>query len=295
MTSAEERGYDAAPRTCRNCEAALTGAYCAACGQRNVPPNPTLRDFADEWFNEILHWDGKLPATLKALMLKPGMLTVDFLAGRRVRWLSPLRIYLICSVAYFLTGPLVERATGFREEMVAEIKVTGDSAERILLSDSVAFVNDPEILANPLFQAIGVGRMWYIANNPSVWQDAYTKAIPKAMFVLLPFFALLTMVAWRASGMRYPAHLAFAFHVHAAFMTALILPTLIEPFGVLWLVMALQLGIFVYSTWYAIAAFKRALGGTTREVLWRSTVVGLLYLPPALLVTLVATVLAVRA
>jgi hypothetical protein len=212
-----------------------------------------------------------------------------------VRWLSPLRIYLICSVAYFISGPLIERATGFRQEMVAEIKVTGDSADRLLLTDSVAFVNDPEVQASPVFRAIGVGRMWYLANHPQVWQEAYAKAIPKVMFILLPLFALLTMVAWRSTGMRYPAHLTFAFHVHAAFMVSLIPGTLIEATGIVWLAIATSLAALVYSTWYAIGAFKRALGGTTRQVVVRTTVVGLLYLPPALLLTLIATVLAVRA
>jgi hypothetical protein len=273
----------------------LTGAYCAACGQRNTPPNPTLRDFADEWFNEILHWDGKLPSTLKALMTKPGLLTVDFLNGRRARWLSPLRLYLICSVVYFLTAPLLERVTGFKQDMVAEIKVSGDSAERAMLTDSLIFVNDPEVRENPVFRAIGIERSWYVVQHPEVLQDAYAKAIPKAMFVLLPFFALLTMVAWRKNGMRYPAHLTFAFHVHAAFMAALIVPTLVEPFAPIWVSVTASLAVIVYSTWYAIVAFRRALGGTTREVVVRSTAVGLLYLPPALLVTLFATVLALRA
>jgi hypothetical protein len=282
-------------RNCLNCGAPLGGEYCSSCGQRARSPNPTLGEFADEVSQEVFHWDGKFPATLRALLLKPGLLTVDFLAGRRARWLSPLRVYLTCSIAYFVSGPLIERATGFRQEMVAEIKVTGDSADRLLLTDSVAFVNDPEILANPIFKAIGVGRMFYLANHPQVWQDAYTKAIPKAMFVLLPLFASLTMMAWRSTGMRYPAHLAFAFHVHAAFMISLIPGTLIEATRIVWLAATASLVALVYSTWYAIAAFKRALGGTTRQVVVRSTVVGLLYLPPALLLTLFATVLAVRA
>ena len=91
--------------------------------------------------------------------------------------------------------------------------------------------------------------MFYIANHPAVWQEAYAAAIPKVMFVLLPFFALLTMVAWRSTGMRYPAHLAFALHVHSAFMFALIFPKLVEPLGFTWLAVLVSLAVLIYSTW----------------------------------------------
>jgi hypothetical protein len=282
-------------KRCLNCDAPLTGPYCAQCGQQGRSENPTFREFADEWSTEFFNWDGKLPATLKALLLHPGKLTQDFLAGRRARWLSPLRLYLICSVAYFVSGPLVERVTGYKQKIVAQVTITGDSTDRALIGDSLTFVSDPGIQANPVFQAIGVGRMWYLANHPSVWQDAYAEAIPKTMFVLLPYFALLTMMAWRSSCMRYPAHLAFALHVHSAFMASLIVPTLIEPIGVVALSVAASIAVLIYTTWYTYAAFQRALGGTGGQVVWRSTIVGLLYIPPALFVALVATVIAVRA
>ena len=74
---------------CLNCGRPLSGPYCAGCGQKKRDTDPTLREFLHETTAELAQWDGKIPGTLKTLFLKPGALTLDFLAGRRARWLSP--------------------------------------------------------------------------------------------------------------------------------------------------------------------------------------------------------------
>jgi Protein of unknown function (DUF3667) len=97
---------DALTSTCLNCGRPLTGPYCAECGQKQRDTDPTLREFLHETSAEFTQWDGKIPSTLKTLFLEPGGLTEDFLAGRRVRWLQPLRLYLICSLAFFVSKPV---------------------------------------------------------------------------------------------------------------------------------------------------------------------------------------------
>lgn len=286
---------DVRPARCLNCDAPLAGAYCSVCGQRDPKPNPTLAEFAEEATSELFHWDGKIPATLKALVLEPGRLTGDFLAGRRARWLSPLRVYLICSVVYFLSGPVIERVTGSSQRAVARLEVTGDSSDMRLLTDSAAFVNDAEIRDNMVIRAIGAARAWTLITHQAMLKDIVAEAIPRTMFVLLPFFAWLTWLAWRSTGLRYPAHLAFAFHLHAALFTAMFIGKLIEPIGSLPLAVVAQLAILVYSTWYAIVACKRVLGGTSGQVLARTTVVGLVYAPLALVAVAFATVVAINA
>jgi hypothetical protein len=68
---------------CLNCGATMGGPYCASCGQKQPHPDLTLRELVHEATEELAHWDGKVPATLKTLFLKLGQLTMDFLAGRR--------------------------------------------------------------------------------------------------------------------------------------------------------------------------------------------------------------------
>src|SRR5690349_13328403 len=83
-----------APGVCLNCGGPLSQRFCPACGQRAIDPNPTLGEFAHEAAEEFLHWDGKLAATFRLFFTRPGELTREYLAGRRARYLSPLRLYL---------------------------------------------------------------------------------------------------------------------------------------------------------------------------------------------------------
>jgi hypothetical protein len=271
------------------------GPYCPTCGQRDTAPNPTLSELCHEAMAELAHWDSKVPATLVALLGQPGRLTQEFLAGRRARWLSPLKVYLICSIAYFASGPVVERVTGHGARAIAQLKVTGDSTERAMLVDSAAFVNDPEIRANAFVRYIGAAQAWKLVNNPGTLKDIIAAAVPKAMFVLLPVFALLTWIAWRSTGLRFPAHLVFALHLHAAFFAAALVPVLLEPVGRVALDLAAQIGLIAYGTWYAIVACQRALGGNAWQVTVRTTVVALAYTPFALVLVMGASALAIRA
>jgi hypothetical protein len=90
-----------APR-CDNCGASVPGRYCGSCGQRLEPPVHSLGHFARVATEDLTHADSRLWRTLLALLVKPGMLTREFLAGRRARYLPPVRLYLVVSVVFFL-------------------------------------------------------------------------------------------------------------------------------------------------------------------------------------------------
>src|SRR5258706_9109608 len=91
----------APPAGCANCGAPLSGPFCQACGQKAAGRNVSLHDFFHEAFHEFAHVDGKIVQTLRLLLTKPGQLTHEFLEGRRERYVSPLRLYLTCSLIFF--------------------------------------------------------------------------------------------------------------------------------------------------------------------------------------------------
>ena len=87
---------------CANCHADLSGEYCAACGQRHEPHVHTVAHFAGEALESVSHADSRLWRTLWYLLARPGFLTREFFAGRRVSYLPPFRLYLVISVVFFL-------------------------------------------------------------------------------------------------------------------------------------------------------------------------------------------------
>src|SRR3954463_7986297 len=79
---------------CLNCGAALAGPFCAECGQRAVPPHPTVGELAGDALSEFAGWDGKFVETFRVLLRPPGELTRRWLDGQRVAFIAPLRLYL---------------------------------------------------------------------------------------------------------------------------------------------------------------------------------------------------------
>ncbi|TLY63744.1 MAG: DUF3667 domain-containing protein [Gammaproteobacteria bacterium] len=80
----------------------MSARYCSACGQRLEPPVHSVWHFTKVAFEDLTHADSRLWRTLTALLFKPGYLTREFLAGRRARYLPPVRLYLVLSVVFFL-------------------------------------------------------------------------------------------------------------------------------------------------------------------------------------------------
>ena len=61
---------------CPQCGAALTGEYCAACGQRRIhPDSETLPGFARSAVASISPADGRALPSLRDLIIRPGLLT----------------------------------------------------------------------------------------------------------------------------------------------------------------------------------------------------------------------------
>jgi len=87
---------------CLNCGAELSGPFCSVCGQEDTELRVSLRRLAKDFLAEQLGLESKVPTTLWTLISKPGLLTKEYLGGRRVRSLLPLRLYLSASVVYFL-------------------------------------------------------------------------------------------------------------------------------------------------------------------------------------------------
>ena len=248
----------------------MTGQYCARCGQKSVSPDLTLREFLHETTHELTHWDGKVPTTLVALFLKPGQLTVDFLAGRRARWLSPLRVYLICSVAFFAGKPIIEAIAPRAPREMARVTLSNDGGPLT--------AEDRQELAEGLPGRIyGVDRLERAAANPRRLSREIDTAFSTAMFLLLPVFALLTRLVWHGTGTRYPAHLYLALHLHAVLFGVSLLFWVAIGFGPQRLAPLFVLLFFVYLGWHGVTTLRRVFGESWPRTVLKTVGVTLAY------------------
>lgn len=93
----------APPAACENCDSVLQGHYCHVCGQHAHSP---LRNFAhavEEVFESFWHLDGRIFRTVRDLFV-PGRVAAGYLAGHRVRYVAPLRLFVIISLLTFFVG-----------------------------------------------------------------------------------------------------------------------------------------------------------------------------------------------
>jgi hypothetical protein len=98
---------------CENCGAQLSGHYCSQCGQPAIDYRRSFGHVLVDVLNEFLNWDSKFFATIALLIVKPWRLTNEFLAGRRVRYVHPLRLYLLASILFFFAATYAIKSTHF--------------------------------------------------------------------------------------------------------------------------------------------------------------------------------------
>ena len=194
---------------CANCGAAFKepSAYCPECGQHQEswlrPFGDIVRELLGEWFDV----DGRIARSLKALLIKPGLMTQDYLHGRRKHWSSPVRMYLLVSLLFFLVLPLILPSAGV----------------------------------------------------PEPGQETQVDNYSRAMFVLLPVFALLMKLFYPKQ--YYTGHLVFSMHGFSAMFIAFGFMLAIESLADRHVAALIgQLAIFAYMLAYSLLALRRVYG-----------------------------------
>jgi hypothetical protein len=79
----------------------MAGPFCAQCGQAAIDYRRSFRHIIVDVLDSFLNWDSKFFATIVWLIARPWHLTNQFLAGRRVHYVHPLRLYLLVSILFF--------------------------------------------------------------------------------------------------------------------------------------------------------------------------------------------------
>lgn len=126
-------------KNCRNCETRLTGAYCQTCGQRDIDLERPIWGLIGEVVRETFELDGRAALTVKTLFRYPGKLTFEFLAGRRRAYTSPLRLYLVISISFFILitwlaqgGMLLEAGQDPRFDAAVQARFLSDDLPRLM-------------------------------------------------------------------------------------------------------------------------------------------------------------------
>jgi hypothetical protein len=290
---------------CLNCGSPLDGRFCAHCGQRAVPPHPTVRQLAGDTWSELSGWDGRLARTVATLFRHPGSLTRALLEGQRVRYVSPVRLYLICSLLYFLVAAAAPVPLDEAEfEVGAGI---GWSNSGVVDADEAAFGKAVREGLASLTPEERTAAEREIADQPAVFQPLLremaedylgmrrrvTEVMPRALFVLIPLLAVILALFHR--GRPYPDHLYFAVHLQAFVFVALALVTIPQFTGSVLAIAVAQLSVGLWLAAYVVIAQRRVYGGSWPASIFKTLGVGVIYMVLWGCTSIAATLWALRA
>jgi hypothetical protein len=386
-----------APAICENCGTLLQGGFCHACGQSIHSPTRHFGHAVEEFFEAFWHLDGRVFRTLRELMV-PGRVAGNYLAGQRVRYIAPLRLFVILSLLTFFVGKLVVHVdygpVQFTSEDAAEIaaaktvenvrslekdwldqlsvfekkaaekpgvnpglialraRIQGVAASRIdelerLQKEQAAGTSSPA--QAPAIAKSGAGsakepqrpaeqnaededqwkfndRPWDERTNPvdvsflpgfadrwlnhkigrakanmermedniDEFVQSFFGAVPTALFLLMPVFALLLKTAYLGTGRRYLEHMVVALYSHAWLLLVLLAMFVLNAVGeagAMWLGVTTSLLISLLWLWVPIYLFmmqRRVYGERWAVAAVRYVVVGSIYMVMVIFVVLFA-------
>lgn len=235
-------------QTCPNCGRETDGNFCANCGQSTADVNISVKHFFKDFLGDYFTFDSKFFRSIVPLLIRPGFLTNEFFAGRRVRYIPPMRMYLFMSVIFFF----ILSTSSHKSDMV---KFTDDSnasdstavvtesipKENLPLLDSINVTDEPmagataqvdSLLKKEAQDSTGVitDKVIKAKRNREKFTGNFINNLPKMMFFLLPLFALMLKLVYVRSKILYVKHLVFSLHFHTFVFFLLSLLVLISNF-----------------------------------------------------------------
>lgn len=266
------------PANCRNCGTPLgapAGSYCPHCGQETSLHPPSAAEFLHEFVGHYVALEGKLWRTLGLLFFKPGSLTREYMAGRKQRYVLPLRLYLTASLLFFIIVKIVGVGDALKVNISdgAKAEITATQPVRRAAMSAPAIDAVKCDLANPACRKIRdhVAEKYKGKTVGDMSEHVYRRmvsAAPYAAFFLLPFFSLLTMGVYGRRRLLYGEHLVYAFHVHAFAFFAMLAMALLP---------AVSDWILLASFIYYLVAMQRFFGGRVWVNLLRYGAISILY------------------
>lgn len=262
--------------SCLNCENPLKEGdrFCAACGQEKKEIHVSLAVLLGEFFSSALSVRGKLLSTCRGLLLQPGRMTIDFMEGKRIGVISPIKLFLWCSVIYFLVagvvmqlhpvqlplGDLTDGDSNYNLRLGGE-EIRMKESEWVKLSnandeDFAKFLNERQIEPNS-WTAFMLKRLARLmgAGGIDKFRQTVNQVLSNMAVVAMPIFGILVYLGFFHRVQNMVHAMVFSAHVHAFSFLALALTTLTSELHPILLTKGLAILLIVP---YCILAARRA-------------------------------------
>lgn len=179
---------------CVTCGLLLEGTYCHGCGEKlHEYHDFSLARYTREIVHQLTSLDAKIFKTIHLLLVKPGLLTKEYLLGRKSKYIRPVRLYLSFSMLYFFTFSFFDRAALLDIRNILRFDFSGSLATGLATKQQVSLLS---------------GEAFYRLIN----QELNNK-IALLLFLVIFAYALVFKLLFLQKKKYYVEHLVFCLHL----------------------------------------------------------------------------------
>lgn len=243
-------------KTCLNCRHVVEQKFCPNCGQENSDSRKTFHHLFIHFFEDLTHYENAFWKTIKNLLFKPSTLTKEYLSGKRLSYLAPVRLYIFISFITFLLIAMFpnnvnEKIDKSEKELskeitIARVKIGSGKKDKYFHLPSMKKIDSIQKYG-PESKKLNASSYWVYEKAVHV-TEKYTKKeivekfiesffhnLPKILFIIMPFFAFFLWLFHNKKRWYYFDHGIFTLHYFSflllIFLIMFIVDKIIGLFG----------------------------------------------------------------
>lgn len=265
---------------CLNCDYSFKEEenYCPNCSQENHDLKIPFKHFVEEFLEGIFHFDSKIWLSIKTLFIYPGKITKDFLAGKRVSFVPPIRLYVFFSFIFFFCLNMTLDKKNEDKNITELIKfqakddsvnIAIDSFKNAVESDSFVKDTSSKKVQNKLRKILNLK-----GKDVNIINQTIYKYMSFALFLLLPIFALIMKLVYYRSHKYYYEHFIAAIHYHVIIFIILLI-----SLGIFKLDLSplLNIGVFIGAFLYFAYSLKVVYDKSWANSILKAFIIFILY------------------
>ncbi|MBY0244464.1 MAG: DUF3667 domain-containing protein [Sphingobacteriaceae bacterium] len=301
---------------CLNCGHIVEEQFCPKCGQENLIVKENAIHMVSHAIADYFHFEHKFFGTLKPLLFIPGQLTKEYIAGKRLSFIHPIRLYIFISIVFFLVMLKDEsKETTEKKQYNKETKSNAYAKQK----NDWSYIGDGNLESkNDTTLEAYEKRQLKLADNKKdgffarqfnrkkielrldpdsgkKFKEGVVHNVPKMMFLLLPLFALILKLVYIRKDKYYFEHLIFSFHLHSAIFLSILLALFINWISSFYTNIESYIitTVSLYVVWYIYRALRNFYGSKRWITILKLSFLSIAYftlLILSLVVTAIATV-----
>lgn len=287
-------------KDCLNCGQYVEKTYCSNCGQQNIELKENAWQMIVHAIVDYFHFDHQFLATFRPLLFSPGKVSVDYVEGKRARYLHPIKLYIFVSIVFFIFVLGGEKKLSKKTEFSSKSENKEVIDAKIALEENIVLFGENEIKTVEAYETAqsqlpkqkrdGIFKHYFKKKQIEFNQyekpgeklkEDLIKNIPKGMFLLLPLTALMLKLIYFRKKKYYFEHLIYSFNTHAALFVAMLIGKLIaSSFGLFTdkLDTIIYYSVIAYMVWYMYKSLKVFYGGSGKRTVANMFLMTFVYL-----------------